>query len=90
MIDIDTLLTRKATAEALKDYGYPVAPTSLATLASRGCGPVFRRFGSKPLYRWGDVLAWVRDRTGPPLRSTSASDAKRRPLKAAPSELEAL
>jgi len=47
--DPNTLLTRKATAEALNATGYPVRPATLATKASRGGGPPFRRFG--PLRR---------------------------------------
>jgi hypothetical protein len=37
--------------------------------------PPFRRWGRKPLYRWGDTLDWARSRLGPPMRSTSEADA---------------
>jgi hypothetical protein len=72
--DPDALLTRKATAEALSAAGFPVAPATLATKATRGGGPPFRRFGRIPLYRWGDSLDWAASRLSPPIRSTSAAD----------------
>jgi hypothetical protein len=71
----DTLLTRSQTGAALRAKGFPVADRSLATLASRGGGPPFRRFRSKPLYIWGDVLAWAHSRLSAPVRSTSEQDA---------------
>jgi hypothetical protein len=73
--DPDTLLTRKATASALTEAGYPVAEKTLSTKATRGGGPPFRRFGTRPLYRWGDVLRWAQSRLGPVVRSTSEADA---------------
>jgi len=74
--DPDVLLTRAAAAEALSAAGYPIRKATLATKATRGGGPPFRRFGSKPLYRWGDALDWALSRLGPPMRSTSEADAK--------------
>jgi hypothetical protein len=56
----DTLLTRDATAAALSAAGFPVKAKTLATKASRGGGPPYRLFGTKPLYKWGDVLSWAR------------------------------
>jgi hypothetical protein len=73
--DPNVLLTRKATASALTEAGYPVAEKTLATKATRGGGPPFRRFGPRPLYRWGDSLGWAQARLGPPMRSTSEADA---------------
>jgi hypothetical protein len=73
--DPDALLTRAPAAEALREAGYPVARATLATLASRGGGPPFRRFGRVPLYRWGDLLDWARSRLTLPMRSTSEADA---------------
>jgi hypothetical protein len=69
--DPDLLLNRKDIAAALTAAGYRVTESTLATKASRGGGPMFRRFGSRPLYRWSDALAWARGRLGPPLRNTS-------------------
>jgi hypothetical protein len=72
--DPNALLRRKATAEALTAAGFPVAEATLATKASRGGGPPFRRFGRIPLYRWGDSLDWAISRLGPRVRSTAELD----------------
>ncbi len=63
--DPEKLLSRGQAAEALTAAGYPVARATLATKATRGEGPPFQRFGRKPLYRWGDVLAWAQSRMVP-------------------------
>jgi hypothetical protein len=73
--DPSTLLTRDAAAAALTAAGYPVARATLATRASRGGGPPFRRFGVRPLYTWGDLITWAQSRLGPPMHSTSEADA---------------
>jgi hypothetical protein len=73
--DPDALLTREATAEALTAAGFPTAPATLATKASRGGGPPFRKFGARPLYRWSDVVQWAETRLSAPMRSTSEADA---------------
>jgi len=64
------MLRRKVTARALTEAGYPVAASTLATMASRGGGPPYRLWGRVPMYRWGDALAWARSRTSPPRCST--------------------
>jgi len=69
--DPDVLLTHVDCAAALTEAGFPTSPKTLATKASRGGGPPFRRWGSKPLYPWGSALAWAVGRLGPPLHSTS-------------------
>ncbi len=74
--DPNTLLTRDATAAALKEAGFPVSRATLATKATRGGGPLFQRFGTRPLYRWGDVLAWAQSRLSPSVTSTSELDGK--------------
>jgi hypothetical protein len=71
----DALLTRAQTSAALRATGFPVADKSLATRASRGGGPPYRRFGTRVLYRWGDALAWAQARLSQPIRSTSELDA---------------
>ena len=71
----DTLLTRSQLGTALRDAGYPVANKTLATKASRGGGPPFQSFGRRPLYRWGDALAWAEGRLTAPRRSTSEAEA---------------
>jgi hypothetical protein len=69
--DLNVLLTRKATAVALTERGYPVAAGTLATKAVRGGGPPYRRFGTRVLYRWGDAVEWARANLGPVVSSTS-------------------
>jgi hypothetical protein len=71
----DVLLPRAPTAHALTALGYPVAPSTLATKASRGDGPPYRRFGRKPLYRWGDALAWAQSRMSALIDPSSANSA---------------
>jgi hypothetical protein len=45
----DTLLRRRQAAIALTEHGYPTAPATLATKASRGSGPPYRLYGRVPL-----------------------------------------
>jgi hypothetical protein len=70
----DTLLRRAAIAAELTDAGYPTAPATLATKATRGGGPPYRLYGRVPLYRWGDALAWAESRCTAPRASTSEAD----------------
>ena len=72
---LDALLTRDRTAAALTERGFPTSPKSLATMATRGGGPRFHRFGPRVLYRWGDALNWAERRLSPPMVSTSEADA---------------
>jgi hypothetical protein len=72
----DALLTRRATANALTEAGYPMKPTTLATKATRGGGPPYRRFGAVALYSWGDALEWAQSRLSAPIRSTSELDPR--------------
>ena len=69
----DTLLGRREIAEALRDAGFPVAPATLATYATRGGGPPFQHFGRIPLYRWGDSLDWANTKLRPPGGTTKAA-----------------
>jgi hypothetical protein len=75
--DPEALLTRKAAALALTEAGFPVSPATLATKAVRGHGPSFRKFGPRPLYRWGDALEWAQSKLGPFVSSTAELDAAR-------------
>ena len=74
-LTLDALLQRKLTAEALTKCGFEISEATLATMACRGGGPPFHKFGRKPLYRWGDALAWAKSRLSAPIRSTSELDA---------------
>ena len=75
MPDLDMLFTRRNAAAALTDAGFPTAPATLATLATRGGGPVYRRYGNRVIYRWSDLLDWAQSRLSAPMRSTSDADA---------------
>ena len=72
----DALLTRDMAAAALTEAGYPIKSKTLATKATRGGGPPYRLFGVRPLYRWGDTLAWAQGRLSSPRCSTSVKDAE--------------
>lgn len=69
--DPDVLLGRKETADALTEAGFRIAEATLTTMASRGGGPPYRRFGPRALYRWGDSLEWARSRLSAPRRSAA-------------------
>jgi hypothetical protein len=73
----DTLLRRKALADALTTAGFPITESTLATRVTRGGGPPYSSFGRVPLYRWGDALAWAEDKLSAPRRSTAEADAQR-------------
>ena len=79
-IDRDALLRRRDLAQALTDIGYPTAPATLASWATRGGGPPYRMWGRIPLYSWGDALAWAERRLSSPRRSSSEADV--RPIEA--------
>jgi hypothetical protein len=72
---LDARLTRDGLAEALTEAGFPTSAKTLATKASRGGGPPFRKFGPRAIYTWGDAVQWAEARLSAPRRSTSESDA---------------
>jgi hypothetical protein len=59
-IDRDTLLSRKQLAEALTARGFPVAEATLASMAVRGGGPPFQKFGPYVRISWGNGLDWAK------------------------------
>jgi hypothetical protein len=67
----ETLLTRRQTADALTEAGYPTSADTLATKATRGGGPPFQKFGPRALYTWGLALGWARARLQNPVHSRS-------------------
>jgi len=73
--DPNALLTREQTATALTAAGYPVSAKTLATKATRGGGPAFRKFGSRPIYVWCEARRWAESRLSGPIGSTSEPDA---------------
>jgi hypothetical protein len=74
-IDPAAILTRAQAADALTRHGYKMAPATLATLATRGGGPPFAKFGVHVHYKWADALAWARGRTSKTVHSTSELQA---------------
>lgn len=69
------LLTRETAAAALTAAGYPISAATLATKATRGGGPVYRKFSGRALYCWADLLAWAESCTSTPRRSTSEAES---------------
>lgn len=67
----DALLLRAQAAQALTEAGYPTSRHTLSTMAVRGGGPLYRKFGLRPIYRWSDLLSWAEGKTSAPRRSTS-------------------
>jgi hypothetical protein len=72
--NLNALLTRDRVAEALTEAGFPTKAKTLATKASRGGGPPFRKFGPRAIYRWADALEWAQERLSEPRLSTSEGD----------------
>jgi len=64
-------VSRKRAAELLAEMGLPCPPATLATLAVRGGGPPFLKFGRHVLYDREALLAWAQARLSPPRRTTS-------------------
>ncbi len=73
--DPDALLTRDQVAAALTAVGFPVKAKTLETKATRGGGPRYKLFGTRPLYRWGDVLCWAEQRLTSPRCTKSGKNA---------------
>jgi hypothetical protein len=64
-INQDAVLTRAKAAAALTERGYLITVGALATLAVRGGGPPYHRFGRRALYRWDQLLRWAHNRVEP-------------------------
>ena len=71
----DPFLDRRAASNCLADHGVPCAPATLATLATRGGGPPFQKFGNRALYQKSELLAWAFGKLSAPRGSTSEADA---------------
>lgn len=74
--DPDRLLRRQELADALTEEGFPTSKATLASMAVRGGGPPYQKWGRVPLYRWGDALAWAESRLSPPRHTSSEADAQ--------------
>jgi hypothetical protein len=69
--NLEALLSREAAAQALTAAGYVTSSSTLATKATRGNGPAYRKFGKRAIYRWGDLVAWAEANTAPLRHNTS-------------------
>lgn len=67
----NALLTREQAAAALTAAGFPTKAKTLATMATRGGGPLYRLYSARALYRWGDTLDWANARLSEPANNTS-------------------
>jgi hypothetical protein len=67
----DTLLLRGSFAAALTECGYKISAATLATLATRGGGPPFSKWGTRAVYHWGTGKRWAESKLTPPVESTS-------------------
>jgi hypothetical protein len=70
--DLYVRLSRVEAAEALSRAGYKISPCTLATLASRGGGPPYAKFGTKPIYTLAELLAWAEGRVSQPCKRSYA------------------
>jgi hypothetical protein len=52
-------LNRIEAAQHCTDQGFKTSPATLATKASRGGGPAFSYWGSKPVYDPDDLDEWI-------------------------------
>lgn len=65
--------SRREAAQYLNNKGIPTTESTLATLASRGGGPAFSKFGARALYSADDLDAWVDAKLSRPMPHTSAA-----------------
>ena len=72
--DPNARLRRQSLAQALTAAGFPTSEKTLATQASRGGGPPYRKYGRVPLYTWGEALVWAEQKLTGPYSSTSEAD----------------
>lgn len=56
----------------LRKHGIPIAPSTLAKMATIGGGPAMQHSGRIPLYHVADLDAWAVARLTAPATSTSA------------------
>lgn len=70
----DLIVRRMSRAEAaayLTSNGYRVSVATLSKYACVGGGPMFEKFGRRPLYTERALLDWVKKKTSPPQPHTS-------------------
>jgi hypothetical protein len=62
-VAFDTLLTRKQAASELTRLGYPTTVGTLAQAAHNGSGPPYEVYMRRVLYRYDELIVWVRQRS---------------------------
>lgn len=67
----DRFLSRQQLVDELTAAGLPIALATLKSMAVRGGGPAFHKFGRRVVYRWADARSWANARLGKPVHSTS-------------------
>lgn len=68
-----TYFSRAEAADYITAKGAPISKNTLTKLACIGGGPIYRRFGNRSLYMSADLDAWLAERIGAPMRSTSCA-----------------
>lgn len=69
--DFEERYSRKEAAALLTGWGFPTAKSTLDTLATRGGGPKFSKWGRFVVYAESDLRAWVKSKIGPTFSSTA-------------------
>jgi hypothetical protein len=64
-------LTRKQAAQFLTEEGFPIAVSTLSSMASRGGGPAYQLFNGKAMYEPRKLLEWATGVMKYPGHSTS-------------------
>jgi hypothetical protein len=75
-VTYDRLLSRKEIAEALTKEGFTIAESTLATMATIGGGPPYRKFGRYVKYEWNDALHWAKSRLSDLFYNSSEARSK--------------
>ena len=66
-----TYYRRKEAAQYLQErYGFPCSQAWLASLASKGGGPLFQKAGRYPLYSESNLNTWAKKRISTPYETT--------------------
>lgn len=76
---MEPMLSRREASEYLSQIGCPTAPATLASMVTRGGGPLYSLWGGRAVYRKADLISWAESRLTPPRRSTSEADAAQTP-----------
>jgi len=77
----ETVLSREQVADALTLAGFPISKSTLANLAVKAQGPLFRRFGKIAIYVWGEALAWAEHWQTSPNRGTKQHKEERKAIR---------